>query len=81
MKIGGGSRTRTGDIRLAKPTLYQLSYAPGRPAVREARPGSLEICPGGIPFEFWEAWRASSPRHVSPGPGPGRFRPGAEQTN
>ena len=25
---GGGSRTRTGDIRLAKPTLYQLSYAP-----------------------------------------------------
>lgn len=29
MKPGGGSRTRTGDIRLAKPTLYQLSYAPG----------------------------------------------------
>ena len=28
MKHGGGSRTRTGDIRLAKPTLYQLSYAP-----------------------------------------------------
>ena len=28
MKCGGGSRTRTGDIRLAKPTLYQLSYAP-----------------------------------------------------
>ena len=28
MKSGGGSRTRTGDIRLAKPTLYQLSYAP-----------------------------------------------------
>ena len=26
--FGGGSRTRTGDIRLAKPTLYQLSYAP-----------------------------------------------------
>ena len=32
MKIGGGSRTRTGDIRLAKPTLYQLSYAPGAAA-------------------------------------------------
>ena len=30
MKCGGGSRTRTGDIRLAKPTLYQLSYAPSR---------------------------------------------------
>ena len=28
MTAGGGSRTRTGDIRLAKPTLYQLSYAP-----------------------------------------------------
>ena len=41
MKIGGGSRTRTGDIRLAKPTLYQLSYAPRLGAeggVRQLRP-------------------------------------------
>ena len=27
--IGGGSRIRTGDILLAKQTLYQLSYTPG----------------------------------------------------
>ena len=26
--IGGGSRIRTGDILLAKQTLYQLSYTP-----------------------------------------------------
>ncbi len=25
---GGGNRDRTGDLRLAKPTLSQLSYAP-----------------------------------------------------
>ena len=24
----GGDRIRTGDLRLAKPSLYQLSYAP-----------------------------------------------------
>ena len=48
MKIGGGSRTRTGDIRLAKPTLYQLSYAPG--AAREAGSGSVSICAGGFQF-------------------------------
>ena len=65
MKIGGGSRTRTGDIRLAKPTLYQLSYAPG--AAREAGSGSVSVYAGGFRFSFWEAWRASSPRHVSPG--------------
>ena len=45
---GGGSRTRTGDIRLAKPTLYQLSYAPG--AAREAGSGSVSICAGGFQF-------------------------------
>ena len=28
MNVGGGSRIRTGDIRLAKATLYQLSYTP-----------------------------------------------------
>ena len=27
-RIGGGSRIRTGDILLAKQTLYQLSYTP-----------------------------------------------------
>ena len=48
MKIGGGSRTRTGDIRLAKPTLYQLSYAPG--AAREAGSGSVSVCAGGFQF-------------------------------
>ena len=32
--FGGGSRIRTGDILLAKQTLYQLSYTPvGLPAV------------------------------------------------
>ena len=31
-KDGGGSRSRTGDIQLAKLALYQLSYAPGRRA-------------------------------------------------
>ena len=30
VKYGGGSRTRTGDIQLAKLALYQLSYAPER---------------------------------------------------
>ena len=29
MLVGGGSRIRTGDILLAKQTLYQLSYTPG----------------------------------------------------
>ena len=29
-KAGGGSRIRTGDILLAKQTLYQLSYTPGK---------------------------------------------------
>ena len=28
VRIGGGSRIRTGDILLAKQTLYQLSYTP-----------------------------------------------------
>ena len=28
--IGGGSRIRTGDILLAKQTLYQLSYTPNK---------------------------------------------------
>ena len=28
LKAGGGSRIRTGDILLAKQTLYQLSYTP-----------------------------------------------------
>ena len=45
---GGGSRTRTGDIRLAKPTLYQLSYAPG--AAREAGSGSVSVYAGGFQF-------------------------------
>ena len=68
MMHGGGSRTRTGDIRLAKPTLYQLSYAPGAGRGRR-RPTASFVC-GGVRFIFWEAGRASSPRHVSPGPAP-----------
>ena len=28
IRVGGGSRIRTGDILLAKQTLYQLSYTP-----------------------------------------------------
>ena len=42
MMLGGGSRTRTGDIRLAKPTLYQLSYAPVR--ARKAGSDSKSVC-------------------------------------
>ena len=64
MTAGGGSRTRTGDIRLAKPTLYQLSYAPiGAGGGVRQRFGLA----GGFRFSFWEALRASSRRHVSPG--------------
>ena len=33
VRIGGGSRIRTGDILLAKQTLYQLSYIPTRDLV------------------------------------------------
>ena len=73
MKCGGGSRTRTGDIRLAKPTLYQLSYAPlGRG--RRGPAAVLSVLEDSS-FSFWEARRASPPRHVSPGRSlAGRFR-------
>ena len=65
MTAGGGSRTRTGDIRLAKPTLYQLSYAPD--SAREAGSGSVSVR-GEEKFGFvLGGGRASSPRHVSPG--------------
>ena len=48
MMSGGGSRTRTGDIRLAKPTLYQLSYAPlGR---GRRGPAAVSVCAGGFQF-------------------------------
>ena len=47
MTAGGGSRTRTGDIRLAKPTLYQLSYAPNGAG-------------GGVRQRFGLGWRNSS---------------------
>ena len=47
MTAGGGSRTRTGDIRLAKPTLYQLSYAPIGAG-------------GGVRQRFGLGWRNSS---------------------
>ncbi len=54
MKCGGGSRTRTGDIRLAKPTLYQLSYAPD--SAREAGSGSVSVRgEEKFGFSFWEA--------------------------
>ena len=36
--IGGGSRIRTGDILLAKQTLYQLSYTP----MRKLKSGKVE---------------------------------------
>ena len=39
MLVGGGSRIRTGDIRLAKATLYQLSYTP---MVNRAEAGTAE---------------------------------------
>ena len=50
MMHGGGSRTRTGDIRLAKPTLYQLSYAPGAGRGRR-RPTASFVC-GRVRFIF-----------------------------
>ena len=83
MKIGGGSRTRTGDIRLAKPTLYLAELCPRFPSAREAGSGSVSFRARSsvlVSF-FWEAAEASFPRHVSPGPSPDRLRSGAEQTN
>ena len=42
--IGGGSRIRTGDILLAKQTLYQLSYTPeAGPPTRLRRPASPSV--------------------------------------
>ena len=67
MKIGGGSRTRTGDIRLAKPTLYQLSYAPD--SAREAGSGSVSVCTRRSSVSFWEAGeqaRSAMCRRVGP---------------
>jgi hypothetical protein len=37
MEYGGGGRVRTDDLRLAKPLLSQLSYAPGKRMVGLAR--------------------------------------------
>ena len=37
-KVGGASRDRTDDLKLAKLALSQLSYGPKRPACRKARP-------------------------------------------
>ena len=43
--IGGADRDRTGDLRLAKAALYQLSYSPGRvPAVRRTLKERQGIC-------------------------------------
>ena len=70
MKCGGGSRTRTGDIRLAKPTLYQLSYAPD--SAREAGSGSVSVRTRRSSVFVLGGGRASSPRHVSPGRRTGR---------
>ena len=68
MKCGGGSRTRTGDIRLAKPTLYQLSYAPD--SAREAGSGSVSVRgEEKFVFSFWEAGeqaRSAMCRRVGP---------------
>ena len=63
---GGGSRTRTGDIRLAKPTLYQLSYAP---LARKAGSDSTESL-WRSSFLFWEAARASPHPPCVAGSGP-----------
>ena len=42
---------------------------------REAGSGSVSVWLEDSSFSFWEAWRASSPRHVSPGRSlAGRFR-------
>ena len=40
IRTGGGSRIRTGDILLAKQTLYQLSYTP----VRAGGPDKNRTC-------------------------------------
>ena len=45
------------------------------PLAREAGSGSVSVWAGGFQFSFWEARRASPPRHVSPGRSlAGRFR-------
>ena len=43
---------------------------------REAGSGSVSVWAGGFQFSFWEASRASSRRHVSPGLAPGSGDPG-----
>ena len=74
--FGGGSRTRTGDIRLAKPTLYQLSYAPVEthsdapgPAVAGGRGDTRQhffLCGKSI-LNIWEMREASLAHPVSSG--------------
>ena len=39
MVFGGDDRDRTGDLRLAKPALYQLSYVPQSPCPRDTADG------------------------------------------
>ena len=49
---GGGSRTRTGDIQLAKLALYRLSYAPpplGTGGARASGRADVRARPGGAP--------------------------------
>ena len=69
MMHGGGSRTRTGDIRLAKPTLYQLSYAPGAGRGRR-RPTASFVC-GGVRFIFLGGGASKLPPPCVAGSGPG----------
>ena len=62
---GGGSRTRTGDIQLAKLALYQLSYTPfGLDAEGEVRQRKFVR---EVRLNFWEARPASRACHVSSG--------------
>ena len=82
MKCGGGSRTRTGDIRLAKPTLYQLSYAPS-PSAREAESDSVSFrARSSVLVCFLGGGGSKLPSAMCRRVGePGRKRPGTELTN
>ena len=80
---GGGSRTRTGDIRLAKPTLCQLSYAPNPVgAGGGARQHFVSREEFGPCFCFlgggWGKPQSAMCRRVRV---PDRLGPGTEQTN
>ena len=59
--IGGDDRARTGDPRLAKPMLSQLSYVPGCGAFGQARLRLLSANPPEVSLRMGRA------THIAPG--------------